>query len=161
LRIARNCSDGALDVVGIVWVDWPHVDAERRRYRLDSTQLSAAGARRGIANYDYLCNCRRDLLEQLQPFGTDSELELGKAASIAFRTRRGGNETGADRIRDIHEYDWHATARALQCRGDGCAGGQYDIGVVRHNLCCVLAKQLVVGGTRSILALRPSVQPSF
>src|SRR5262249_46830897 len=58
---------------------------------------------------------------------------------------------GADRIRYIHEYDRDATAGPLQCRSDGCAGGQYDIGLVSDNLCCVLAKQLVVGGTRSIL----------
>jgi len=47
--------------------------------------------------------------------------------------------------------DRDASARPLQCCGDGCAGGQYDIWVMRHNLCCVLAKQLVVGSTRSIL----------
>jgi len=33
---------------GTFWrVDWPHVDSERERYRLDGTQLSAAGARCG------------------------------------------------------------------------------------------------------------------
>jgi hypothetical protein len=72
-----------LDVAGIMRVDRPHVDPERRRHRLNGAQLSAPSARRGIANYSYPRNCRRDLFEQLQPFGADTELELGKAGGIA------------------------------------------------------------------------------
>src|SRR5262249_33681325 len=115
LRVTRKCAERAFDVVGLVRVDRPYVHSERRRYRLNSASLSAAGARRGIANYCDARNCGRDLLEKFQPFGTDAELELRKAGSISSRPRQGLDHTGADGVSDVHKYDWHAPARPLQC----------------------------------------------
>jgi len=70
---------------------------------LDGTQLSAAGPRRGIANDRHTRDRRSHLLEKLQPFGADAELELGKAGGITLRAGQARNQPGANRIRDIHE----------------------------------------------------------
>src|SRR5215475_12140903 len=55
-------------------------------------------------------DARRGLLERLQPFGSDRELEAGEAGDIAAGIRQVRYETLADRIDHLRKHDWHGRA---------------------------------------------------
>ena len=81
----RGCSDGAVDLGRVSHVDRTQLHAERRRHGLDRAQLADAGRYGRIPKDRRSRHARRDLLEQLQPFRTDAEFELGKSGGVAAR----------------------------------------------------------------------------
>ena len=80
-----------------------------------------------VAKDCYACHARRDFLEQLQPFSTDAVFELDKSGRVAARARQAGDEAGADRIGNKHEYDRHRAGCLQQRCHAGSASCQYDI----------------------------------
>ena len=58
-------------------------------------------------------DARRNLLEQLQPLGTQRALEIDKSGDVAARPRQTFDEAATDRIGHHHEDDGNG-ARLLQ-----------------------------------------------
>jgi hypothetical protein len=53
---------------------------------------------------------------------------LGKTGDVATRSRHAVDVSGADRINNLHEYDWHGAERLLDWSYRDAAGTQDDIG---------------------------------
>src|SRR5205807_1595015 len=66
----------------------------------------------------------RDLLEQLEPFRADAELEQGKSGDVAARARQALDKAGADRITDHGEHDWGYAGGMLQLHHRMVAAGR-------------------------------------
>src|SRR5262249_22106715 len=109
----RKGRDGALDLTRIAQADWCHFQPDRRRHRLNYSELSNPGGYVGISKDCRACNARRDLLERFHPFPTQTIFKLNKAGDVAARPRHGLDEASADRVCNAYEHNWHAT-RCLQ-----------------------------------------------
>src|SRR5262249_8316903 len=57
---------------------------------------------------------RRDLLEQLQPFGADAIFEHRKTSRVATRLRQARDIAAAHWIGRVHKYDRERAARLLK-----------------------------------------------
>ena len=92
---------------------------------------------------------RRDLLEQLQPFGAHAVFELEEAGGVAARPRQAFDKTGAHRVDDLREHDWHGAGRLAAARRGRAAGGQDDVWRERDQFGRIFAKSVDVAGSPS------------
>src|SRR3974377_559100 len=60
----------------ITYIDGAHFQAKRRCDSLDHRKLTDPGGGGGIANYSHLRHARRDLLQQLHPFSTQTVVKI-------------------------------------------------------------------------------------
>src|SRR5262245_30059053 len=86
VRAICQCCNVALDLAGIVGVDHAQFNADRCE-RLDYSELADSSGYGGAQNRD-AADARRDLLEQLKPFGSNGVFEYEKACGIAARARQ-------------------------------------------------------------------------
>jgi hypothetical protein len=100
----RECRKGALDASGVAQVNRKHFQSNRRRHRLDDTELSKV---RLVSYYRRPRNAWRDLSEQLRPFPTQIVFEREEAGGIAARSRQTLDQAGGDRIRGGGKNDRH------------------------------------------------------
>jgi hypothetical protein len=111
VRGAREGRDGALDLAGVAHVDWTHIHPDRRRRGLDRAKLPSARGNEWVPKNRRSRHARCDFFEQCQPFRADAVFEIDKSSGIAARPRKTFDEAGADRIGNMHEYNWHGAAR--------------------------------------------------
>ena len=71
-------------------------------------------AQRRLAQHRHPLHARRNLLEQLQPFGGDAVLEHNKASGVAARPREAGDQARTDRVDGAHEGDRNGPAHLSQ-----------------------------------------------
>src|SRR5215471_5514988 len=104
IRRAGKGRNGALDLTRFAHVDRRQLDTHRRRYGLESTELT--GPRGGcISENGHTPHSRSDLFQQLQPFPADAVFELNKSGGIAARSCQAIDEGGADGVYDIDEHN--------------------------------------------------------
>ena len=125
IRRAREGRDGALDLGRVAHVNRAHVHANRRRHRLDNGELADPRCDGGVPKDRCSCHVRRDLLEQFQPFCTQTVFEHQKASGVAARPRQTIDEAGTDRIGDDRKYDRHS-ASCLEHRPQTCGATRHD-----------------------------------
>src|SRR6516165_5300600 len=108
VRQACYCCDGALDRIGVAYVDRTQLHPERWCHGLDRAELASTRGAGWVTEHRYATDARRDLFEQLQPFSTQAVFEIGEPGDIAARPREALHETGTDRVHLIDEHDRHA-----------------------------------------------------
>src|SRR5260370_29347064 len=79
IRLARECSDAALDFFRATHTDRTYLDPERWRRTLDGSKLTNCGGIRRISKHCSSRHCGRDLFEQLQPFDAHAKFGRGEA----------------------------------------------------------------------------------
>src|SRR6516165_4597029 len=127
IRGTREGRDGALDLAGVVaYVDRAYIHADRWRHGLDDGELADPGRYRGISKDRRPRHARRNLLEQFDPFRTQTVFEQHKAGGVAARPRQTIDEAGADWIAGGREHDRHCPGR-LEHWPRSTAHGQDDI----------------------------------
>src|SRR5262249_37300897 len=131
-----------------------------RRDDLHRAELPDSRSDGRIAKHRCSRHAGRDLLEQLQPFPAHAEFVDGEPGRVAARMCQARDETGADRIDDIHEYDRNGFRR-LQQRRYGCGAGrsQEDVGCERDQFCRVSVNIAGIGPAGfgpQVAALAPS-----
>src|SRR5262249_38366321 len=108
-------------------------------------------------------DARRGLLERLQPFGSDRELEAREAGDIATRMRQVRYQSLADGIDHLRKHDWHSLALLPQRDRYRRAVGQDQVGSDGEQLRRVVAQYSSVPGPtifdREIAAVDPSQLP--
>ena len=94
------------------------VTAKRRRRGLDRPHEQVGDTARcaGFEDERDPRDVRRGLLEHLQPFRSDRELEAGEAGEIAARMRQVRHEALADRVGHVREHDRHRPGSAPAAR---------------------------------------------
>src|SRR5262249_27953688 len=102
----------------------------------------------------------RDLSQQLQPFAAH-RLVIGKAGEIATRPRQAGEQTAADWIGHLHEYDWDCAGRFAHGIEYRLAVDEYDVRRASHQVCYIALDPIdVVGGPTvvdpDVTAFRPA-----
>src|SRR5262249_55399841 len=107
--------DSALDLALIANIDRAHLHAERWRYGLDDRKLANAGGYGWVTKDRRPGDARRDLLEQFQPFPTQTVFELHKAGGVTTGPGQTIDEAGANRIGDHREHDRHCASRFKYC----------------------------------------------
>jgi hypothetical protein len=97
-----------------------YIDSERTACGLDQWQKTRRTWGCRVVDDCDTAHRRGNLLEQLKPLRADSKLEKRKASDIAPGMRKAGDKSGADRIRNLCEYDryggvtrWTAAKAAL------------------------------------------------
>src|SRR5262249_37700990 len=103
------------------------------------------------ANDCHTFHARRDLLEQLQPFRAEAELEEEETGGIAARPRQAVDKAGTNWISDIHKHDGHAAGRMPESRECFAATGQDGIGSKRDQFPCVPAHALGIALSPTIV----------
>ena len=83
----REGRDGALDLGRVAQVNGGYVHANRRRHRLDDSELADPGSYGWITKDRRSRHTRRDFLEQFQPFPAQTVFEHHKAGGVAARPR--------------------------------------------------------------------------
>ena len=89
---------------------------------------------------------QHDLLEQLQPFRTDSKFEDGKARRVTARMRQAVDVAGAHRIGDEDEHNRHGTGQLLQRSHSCAASGQDNVRRERYQFLRVFADVIGIAG---------------
>ena len=107
-------------------IDRCHLHPNRRCQGVDCTQVSDSGGDDGISEDCRARHSRRDFLEHLKPFPAHPVFERGKSGGVPHRLCQACDIAAADRIGDIHEHDWHGSARLLQRPHDRTARSQDD-----------------------------------
>src|SRR6516164_9452829 len=134
--------DGAFDLAGVVaYVDRAYIHADRRRDGLDDGELADPGRYRGISKDRRPRHARRNLLEQFDPFRTQTVFEQHKAGGVAARPRQTIDEAGADWIAGNREHDRHRPG-CLKHWPRSTAHGQDDIRRERDQFHRVFARVL-------------------
>ena len=128
---AREYRDGALDFGRIARVDRAQLHPQGRRHRLDGGELADPGGDGRIPQDRRSRHAGRDLFEQLQPFAAQAVFERGETGGVAARPRQARDETGADRVDDLHEHARHG-AGGLKQRRRGCGASRSDEDVRRE-----------------------------
>ena len=87
--IFRTCErhNVAFDLTRISHVEWAHLYADRRRYRLDHRELGDTTNQ--VSKYRCAFNLGCDLIEQLQPFSAQAVFELHEACGVPTWPRQG------------------------------------------------------------------------
>ena len=134
IRGARECGDGALDLVGVAQPERAQVHPERRRHGLDSGELRDASGVARVLKDCHAGNAGGDVFEQFQPFRAHAEFGREKTGGVTTRPRQAIDEAGADRVEDRHEHDRHGTGRQLQLRNDRVARGKDEVWGERDEL---------------------------
>jgi len=101
----------ALHCFHIANINRTNIDAERRRESLDNSKLANAGGSIVIAKDRHAPYARRYVFQKLQPFPAQAVFKLHKAGHIAAGPSQAADETCANWVRDIDEYDWHSACR--------------------------------------------------
>src|SRR5437868_10040424 len=83
----------------------------------------------GLAQHRHPLHVWRNLLEQLQPFGTEAVLEHGKTSGVAARSRKAGDQARADWVDDPDKGDRDCPAQALQHHQIGAVAAKTTSGV--------------------------------
>ena len=78
--------------------------------------------------------CGGNLLDHLQPFPDQWEVDEAEAGNVAARPRQAGDETLSDRIVDEAEYDRDGAARLFQCCDDWRPASDDDVRCRMHQL---------------------------
>src|SRR6478752_98705 len=107
-REVRNCR---LDLGGVAQVDLNDLHSERRRDGLNDTELGRTARYAGISKHRHSRQGWYDLLEQFEPFSTQTVFKVHKAGHIAARSRQTVDEAGTDRVRNHCEYDRYRASR--------------------------------------------------
>jgi hypothetical protein len=108
----------------------------------------------GFANGCRALHPGRDLLEQLQPFRADAELEQSKSGEVAARPRQALDKAGADRVADHGEHDRQGAGGLLQRHHRVVAAGQKDVRTEREELRDVSAHTLGIAAAPADIDLR-------
>src|SRR5215470_601872 len=117
IRSSHKGGDGTLRFGGVATCDRGYLHAKRRSHRLDGGKLanpldSGISSQKRDASYAW-----RDLLEQFHPFCAEAEFGSHEAGAVAAWLRQASDQTRADRIDDVAEYDRYVASRLLQrCR---------------------------------------------
>src|SRR5215472_15143028 len=127
VRSARECSDTALDLIGVADADWMQFHAQLRGHGLDRTELPAPGRDSNIPQHRCPRHARRDLLEKLQPFSAYAVFIHEEAGDVAPGPRQALDKSPADRIDDRPEYDRHFGTRSLDCHHGRAAIHHHDV----------------------------------
>ena len=109
-----NARNAALYFGGLVYVDWPNVNADCRRYRLDNCKLSDPRRYVWIAKDCCTGNAGCDLFQQFQPLSTQTIFELHEACDVAARLRQTIDKSRADRIWRYREYDRNVASSSVK-----------------------------------------------
>src|SRR5215471_14395095 len=88
IRGTRECGYGALDLAGTPHVDRAHLHPKRWGQGLHRAELARPGRYGRSLQERHALHARRNLLEQLQPFGADTVFKQHEARSVAARPAR-------------------------------------------------------------------------
>src|SRR5215469_15098697 len=111
--------DGCLDFCLIVHRGCRKLDSERFGGRSEFAQECRVKRRGlGIEHERYAPDARGNLLDHLQPFPNQWEVDESEAGEVAAWLRQAGHQTLSDRIVDDIEYDRDGTSRLFQCGSD-------------------------------------------
>ena len=94
---------------------------------------------------------RRNLLQQLQPFGTDAVFEDSKAGGVATGPCQAGDQASAYWVNDTHEHDRHSTGFPLQFSRNRGRDGQDGVGRECDQFRGVLAKAVRVAASPAVI----------
>ena len=152
IRFARERIEHAIEVVGSAHSGRDRRHREGGRRGLDRPQ-EQVGERRAVRVEDERDprDVRRGLLERLQPFGSDRELEAGEAGEIAARMRQVRHEALADRVGHLREHDWHDLALLPQRGRHRRAVGQDQVGRHGEQLRRVVAQYIFSAAGPAVL----------
>src|SRR6516162_5459406 len=119
VRLVCERRDGCLDFCLIVHRGCRKLDSERFGGRSEFAQECRVKRRGlGIEHERYAPDARGNLLDHLQPFPNQWEVDESEAGEVAAWLRQAGHETLSDRIVDDIEYDRDGTGRLFQCGSD-------------------------------------------
>jgi hypothetical protein len=146
IRGARERRDGAVDFAGIAHVDRAQLHPQRGRHGLSGGELPDPGGDGRIPKDRRPRHAGRDLFEQLQPFSAHAVFVNRESSRVAARPRQADDESGADRIDDLHEHDRHGAGRLQQRRrGYGASSSHEDVRRERGQFRRVSANVVGVG----------------
>ena len=151
VRSAREGRDAALDLGGIVEPDRIHLHPEGWGDGLDGAELSRSAGVGWISQNSRSRHAWGDLLEQLQPFRADVELEIGEPGSVAVRSRHAADKAAANRVGDLNEHDRYRTGRLLQRPYLSTARGQDDIRRERDQFPCIRASAIRITSSPAVV----------
>src|SRR6516164_5128360 len=100
---------------------------ERGRHGLNNTEVADPGRVGFVAKKSHPAHVRRDLLEEIQPFSAEIEIEDHEASYVAPRSGQAVNDASTDRIGNIHEHDRHRAGELLDCNRPVDAREEDDI----------------------------------
>src|SRR5262249_23857402 len=103
---------------------------------------------------------RLDLLELLQPFPDQGEVDECEAGDVAARTRHVGDEALSDWIVEHSEDNRDALGRLLQCRNHRRATADNQVRCRTHDLHCVSLHSGEIAGGKPMLDLNVALGPS-
>src|SRR5262249_55093167 len=99
-RSARESVDATLDLTPLAHADPGELRAQRRSHRLNGREEAGSVGSASFPKDRNALHPGRDLLEQLEPFRADAELEQGKSSDVAAWPPQALDKAGADRITD-------------------------------------------------------------
>ena len=143
--------DGGINIVGVANAnrDWLYRRRTGDSFERVKKEFTRCGDLWSAEDKGHPCHARRDLLKQLQPFPSDGKFESGESGQISTGLGQAGDQTRANRIGKVDEYDWYGARLSLQydcCRRR--AGYDY-IGCEADKLHCISSR--AVG-----IAVRPT-----
>src|SRR5581483_8743328 len=144
--------------VGIVQTKRSCLHAEGGSYRLNGAELRRSAGAVSIAQHGDPGQVRRDLLEQLQPFGADIVFKIRKAGRVAARFRETFNKPAADGVSDLNENNGDGVGCPLERPDMRAAGGQYDVRSECDELGRILARALGIAPGPAIID--PEIAPA-
>src|SRR5215471_16594618 len=118
-RLVCERRDGCLDFCLIVHRGCRKLDSERFGGRSEFTQECRVKRRGPRTEHErHAPNARGNLLDHLQPFPNQWEVDESEAGEVAAWLRQAGHQTLSDRIVDDIEYNRDGTSRLFQCGSD-------------------------------------------
>src|SRR5262245_53295053 len=105
VRPCRKATDAALDLVGGVHAYGSEFDIERSSCGLNRGKAARPGRDGGIPNDPHSLEVRRNVLEHLQPLGTDAEFIGQEPRGVTAGPGQAFDPPAADRINGRDEYD--------------------------------------------------------
>src|SRR5262249_5088511 len=100
------------------------------------------------------CNAPKlwdDLLDELQPLGTDRELEAGKSSNVAPWVREARDEALSNRIADNHKHDWYRAGLVPNCRQQHRAVSDNHVRLLTDQFCSIGLRLGCVSPSPSII----------
>jgi hypothetical protein len=110
----------------------PVHDHERGRRRLDHGKLSDACRDVRIPNDSCLCDARRYLFQQFQPFCAQAVLEREKPRRVSTGLRQAIHLTGPNGVNHVVEYNGNGSGRSQKYREYRRPGCDENIGRERN-----------------------------
>jgi hypothetical protein len=116
----------------------------------DGGHLAISRELTGVAQDRHTADARRDLLEQLEPFGTDCKVELHESGLVAVRARQTRDQAAVDRIGDLEENNRHTVADFLHGFHAAPANGDDHVRRKRHQFRGVFPVFACIAGAPTI-----------